>query len=261
MNTTIKLDVAGVGPVEVTYGDQGEGRAFLLLHGGAGPISMAGFAVLVTTARPARVLSPTHPGFNGTPRPSSLSDVKGLAKLYAALLKELKLSDVTVVGNSVGGWIAAELAILGPDSVRRVVIVDGVGVAVEGHPVADVSGKSLPEIQGLSYYEPEKFRVDPTTFTGEQRAASAANFATLAAYAGGAAMVDSTLLERLGAVQVPTLVLWGEADQIVDVDYGRAFAAAIPAAKFQLLNRTGHLPQVEAPNALLEIVWEFADRQ
>jgi len=74
-------------------------------------------------------------------------------------------------------------------------------------------------------------------------------------------MVDSTLLERLGAVQVPTLVLWGEADQIVDVDYGRAFAAAIPAAKFELLNRTGHLPQIEAPNALLEIVWEFADRQ
>ena len=260
MNTTTQLNVAGVGPVELTYDDQGQGRALLLLHGGAGPISMSGFAEFASSARPVRVLTPTHPGFNGTPRPESLVDARGLAVLYAALLEELDLRDVTVIGNSLGGWIAAELAVLNPDSLGRVVIADGVGVAVEGHSVTDTSAMTLPEIQSLAYFEPENFRIDLTALTDEQRAAFAANAATLALYAGSVAMADPTLNERLRDVEVPTLVVWGEADGIADADYGRGFAAAIPAARFQLIERSGHVPQMETPETLLDIVWEFAEQ-
>ncbi|TMC86380.1 MAG: alpha/beta fold hydrolase, partial [Chloroflexi bacterium] len=70
---------------------------------------------------------------------------------------------------------------------------------------------------------------------------------------------DSGLAERLANVATPTLVLWGDSDRIADADYGRAYAEAIPGAQFQLLPKTGHLPQIETPGQLLEAIWAFAE--
>jgi pimeloyl-ACP methyl ester carboxylesterase len=257
--STRALDVTDIGPVELTYADQGTGRNFLLLHGGAGPVSVSSFADLLSNDRAARVLTPTHPGFLGTPRPDALRDVKGLAALYVTLIEDLELSDVTVIGNSIGGWIAAEVATLNSPRVSAVVIMDAVGIDVDGHPVADVSTKTFPEIQSLSYFEPEKFRIDPTTFSDAQRAMMATNFATLSLYAGGSSMVDSTLYSRLRTIRVPTMVIWGESDGIADVEYGRAYAAAIEGAAFVEMERAGHLPQLEAPDRLLPLVITFAE--
>jgi len=86
MTTTIyNLKLDGIGPVDVTVQEQGDGRPFLLLHGGGGPGTVAGFGALLAGSRPARVISPTHPGFGGTPRPEALHTVAGLAGLYVAL--------------------------------------------------------------------------------------------------------------------------------------------------------------------------------
>jgi pimeloyl-ACP methyl ester carboxylesterase len=60
-------------------------------------------------------------------------------------------------------------------------------------------------------------------------------------------------------MRTPALVVWGDSDQIADPDYGRAYAAAIPTAQFQLLKDTGHMPQIETPDQLLEAIWEFDD--
>src|SRR5438552_3754912 len=83
--------------------DDGAGPAFLLLHGGAGPASVRGFGQRLAAERPARVLVPTHPGFDGTPRVAGVADVGALAELYLALLAELDLRDVVVIGSSIGG--------------------------------------------------------------------------------------------------------------------------------------------------------------
>jgi pimeloyl-ACP methyl ester carboxylesterase len=72
-------------------------------------------------------------------------------------------------------------------------------------------------------------------------------------------LVDPGLGARLADVSMPTLVLWGDSDGIATPDYGRALAAAIPGARFQVLPDTGHLPQLESPQLLLDIVWEFAE--
>jgi pimeloyl-ACP methyl ester carboxylesterase len=252
------LSVAGVGTVRLTIDDRGEGRTVLLLHGGAGPQSVAGFADLLATTREARVITPTHPGFGGTSRPDGLSSIAGLAALYAELIVHLDLSGVIVVGNSIGGWIAAELALLTPSQIGRLVLVNAVGIDVPGHPVADISSLSLDEVMNLSYYDPEPFRVDPSTMPEAARAALAGNRTALAVYAGSS-MTHAGLAPRLGEITVPALVVWGEADQIVDPDYGRAYAAAVPGAAFRLLPKTGHVPQIETPSQLLDVVWEFAD--
>jgi pimeloyl-ACP methyl ester carboxylesterase len=246
------------GLVEVTVTDGGAGRPFLLLHGGGGPQTVAGFADLLASTRDARVITPVHPGFDGTVRPDALASVAELAALYVALLDEMGLTDVTVVGNSMGGWIAAEMALLHSVSISSVIIVDGVGIEVPGHPVADFFSLTMDQVAKLSYYDPEKFGIDVSKLPPAALAAMAGNRASLAVYAG-TTMGDPSLARRLAGVTVPALVLWGEADRIGDPDFGRAFAAAIPGARFRLLAEAGHLPQIETPEQLLDAVWAFAD--
>jgi pimeloyl-ACP methyl ester carboxylesterase len=254
-DSTIKtINVEGVGPVELTVEERGDGQPYLVLHGGAGPQSIAAFARLLAETGGSRVVTPTHPGFGGTIRPEGLDSVAKLAALYVGLLDALGLEDVTVIGNSVGGWIAAEMALLGSPRISRMVLLDAVGIEVEGHPVADVSGLPLPEIQALSFHDPAPFRVDPATVPDAQKAIMAANAATLAIYAGSQAMADPTLLSRLSGVAIPTLVLWGESDRIVEPPYGQAYAAAIPGARFEVLPGTGHVPQMETPEFVIQAV-------
>ena len=252
---TRTLAVDGIGEVRLTYSERGAGRTFLVLHGGAGPLSVTGFADQLAAAEPARVIVPVHPGFGGTDRPDGLDSPAGLAKLYVRLLDELDLTGVTVIGNSIGGWIAAEMALLGSARLSGVVLVDAVGVEVPSHPVADFFSLTLDQVAELSYHDPDRFRIDPAAMSPEQRAAMAGNRAALAVY--GAVMTDPTLSARLAEVSVPVLVLWGESDRIVDPGYGRAFAAAIPGAEFRLLPATGHVPQLETPAQLLTAVQSF----
>jgi pimeloyl-ACP methyl ester carboxylesterase len=117
-----------------------------------------------------------------------------------------------------------------------------------------VSGLTLREIQALSFNNPASFRVDPSTVPDAQKAIMAANAATLAVYVGSQAMADPTLLGRLSGVSIPTLVLWGESDRIVEPAYGQAYAAAIPGARFEVLPGTGHLPQLETPELVLKAI-------
>jgi pimeloyl-ACP methyl ester carboxylesterase len=253
-STIQNLNVAGIGPVELTVEDRGDGPAFLVLHGGAGPQSVSAFAQLLA-GNHNRVVTPTHPGFGGTPRPDELNSIAKLADLYVALLDGLGLDDVTVLGNSFGGWISAEMALLGSPRISASVLLDAVGIEVQGHPVADVSGLSVPDIQSLSFHDPSPFRVDPATIPDAQKEVMAANGKALALYAGSPAMADPTLLGRLGGITIPALVLWGESDRIVEPAYGRAYATAIDGARFEVLPAAGHMPQMESPDLVLQRIW------
>ena len=255
---THSVDLPGTGPVEVQVAAYGSGQPFLLLHGGAGPASVTGFAEKFAAAHRVRVLAPTHPGFGGTERPGALDSVAGLAALHQALLDQLDLTGVTVVGNSIGGWIAAEIALLKSPRVTRIVLIDAVGIEVPGHPVADFFSLTMDQVFRLSFHNPEPFRTDPAALPPAAQEIAAGNRAAIAVYAG-AAMADPTLAGRLGSVDIPTLVLWGESDGIADADYGRAYAAAIPTARFQLLPATGHSPQQETPDQVVRAIRDSAD--
>lgn len=249
---------ASRGPVDVTVSERGQGHPVLLLHGGGGPLTVTAWADRLAELRPARVLTPTHPGFAGTGRPSDLTSIRGLAVTYVGLLEFLDLQDVTVVGNSIGGWIVAEMALLGSARVSSYVLVDAVGIEVPGHPVADFFSLTPAEVAQRSYADPVRYGIDPATLPPEARAAMAGNRAALEVY-GGRSMADPGLADRLGAVRAPVLVVWGEADRIGDPDFGRAYARAIPGATFRMLPGAGHLPQIETPDALSDVVWGFAD--
>ncbi|MFB6750297.1 alpha/beta fold hydrolase [Streptomyces sp. NPDC056353] len=230
-------------------------RSFLLLHGGGGVQTMAGFAALLSERTRGRVLLPTHPGFGGTPKPDTPTGVPELAQAYVRMLERLDLTDVTVVGNSFGGWLAAETALLKSPRISGAVIIDGIGVEVPGHPMADVRGLSRAEILALSFHDPRKAPIPPASGdTGPSP-----DVLALIGYTGPT-MSDPTLAERLGTLDLPVHVLWGESDRIVDPSYGKAYAAAIPQSTFTVLPRTGHLPQVETPKEVLAALIDLGDR-
>jgi pimeloyl-ACP methyl ester carboxylesterase/mannose-6-phosphate isomerase-like protein (cupin superfamily) len=250
------VTMPNAGPVPITLTSRGDGPAVLLLHGGAGPQSVTGFADRLAAEAGVRVITPVHPGFQGTLRPDGLSSARDLAVLYSGLLKELDATDVTIIGHSIGGWIAAELGLLASPRLARIVLIDAVGVEVPDHPVVDFFGLSLAQVAEHSYHDPARFRIDPSTLTPEQQAIMAGNRAALLTY-GGTSMTDPSLATRLSAIALPTLVVWGASDRIADPGYGRALAAAIPGARFDLLPETGHVPQIESPDRLLAALVAF----
>jgi len=241
----------------VCFEERGDsGRPILILHGGGGPQTVAGLAAGLSKAH---VLVPTHPGFAGEPRPEWFNSIDDLAFAYLDLLERLDLRDVLVIGSSMGGWVASTMALR--DTTRRLrglVLVNATGIRVEGHPVADVSSLTPDQLSALSFHNPAAFRVDPATVSPQQIEARVANFRTLAVYDQGLDSADPKLSRRLRRVSIPVLVAWGESDRVVDSEYGRAYAQAFPHARFELIPEAGHLPQIEQPERLLDLVRKFA---
>ncbi|ROQ36521.1 pimeloyl-ACP methyl ester carboxylesterase [Frondihabitans sp. PhB188] len=235
-------------------------RTALVLHGGGGPATMT--PIVASLGEGFSVDAPVHPGWEGTPSVPG-DTIAALAGRYLAELRDRGVRDAVVVGSSIGGWIAAEVAVQDgavPEAERvvgRLVLIDSVGVDVAGEPARDVSGLDARGLAELAWADPDRGYVDPATRTPEQLAATRGNMASLQAYSGGPEMRDSTLLVRLGGVAADTLVLWGEADRIVTPAYGRALASAIPGARFEVVADAGHLPHLEQPAATLGLVRGF----
>ena len=235
----------------------GEGRPAVILHGGGGPLTV--LPISEHLADSMRAITPTLPGWDGEPRPDAITSVPDLAAACAAYLEQEDLTDVLVVGSSVGGWIASELAVNDREGrISGVVILDGAGIAVEGEPMTDVFRLDARGIAEKSFHDADRFYVDPATQSPEERATFSANLDTLRAVAGDPYMHDPGLRDRLGDVQVPVLVIWGDSDGIFTPDYGRAYAASFPNATFALVKEAGHLPQLEQPAATMALIDRFA---
>ena len=236
---------------------ENSGRPVLILHGGGGPQTVAS---IVAGLDRAHTLLPTHPGFAGESRPEWFDSIDDLALAYLELLERLNLRDVLVIGSSIGGWIASMMALYDTAHlIRGLVLVDGVGIQVDGHPIPDVSTLTPDTLSALSFHNPAAFRVDPSTIPPEQIAARKANTETLYVYDNKRLGGDPKLRRRLRQVRIPVLVVWGESDRVADVEYGRVYAQSFPHAHFELIPEAGHLPQIEQPARLLKLVQEFAD--
>lgn len=226
----------------------------LVLHGGGGPATVAPLAARYAEDR--LVLTPTLPGWHGTPRPDAVDGIPALANGYLDALAARGLRGVAVIGSSLGGWIALEMAATAAADERYegilsgIVVIDGTGITVESEPIADFFALDARGLAEAAWFDPERGYLDPASLSPQQLAARQANQRTMRALAGDPYMHDPTLRERLGRIAVPVLVVWGEADRIVTPAYGRAMAGGIPDAEFALVERAGHLPQLENPEGL-----------
>jgi pimeloyl-ACP methyl ester carboxylesterase len=247
-NRTRTIELGAGRSVEVTLTEAGTGRTALVLHGGGGPATVSGIAAHLSGAM--HVLTPVHPGWDGTARPGWLTAIGDLAAAYLRLLQDEGQRDVLVIGSSIGGWIGADMAVRDDAGlISGLVLIDSVGVLVEGQPIRDFFSLDARGVAEYSFHDAERFYVDPATVPPEQAAQRDANMATMRVFAGDPYMHDPELSGRLGQVEIPVLVLWGDSDRIVTPGYGQAMAAAFPQARFAVISQAGHLPQLEQPGA------------
>jgi pimeloyl-ACP methyl ester carboxylesterase len=189
-----------------------------------------------------------------------LDSVSDLADAYLDLLEELGLTAVMVIGNSVGGWVASEMALRDiAGRVSSLVLLNATGIRPDDPAqVTDIRGQAPDAISRLAFRNPA-FRPDPAAMTAEQRAGAAANQQALALYAGDDFLFAPKLRRRLRRVTVPVLVAWGEEDGVLSAAYGRAYAAAFPNGRYQGIAEAGHFPHIEQPDAVLGAIGEFVN--
>jgi pimeloyl-ACP methyl ester carboxylesterase len=240
----------------VTLTEAGSGRPALVLHGGGGPFTVAGTAEHL--AETMHAITPTHPGWNGTARPDWVSGIDDIALAYLGYLEDNDLRDVLVVGSSLGGWIGAEMAVRdGAGRISGLILLDAVGVTVDGQPIRDFFALDARGVAEYSFHDADRFYVDPATVPEEQAARQRANMATMRVVAGAPYMHDPALLPRLRPITIPVLVIWGDSDRIVTPAYGAAYAAAFGDGRLAIVPNAGHLPQIEQPAATLALIDDY----
>jgi pimeloyl-ACP methyl ester carboxylesterase len=237
----------------------GTGPTALLLPGVEGARADLEFAAQLGADH--TVLAPSHPGFDHSVRPDWLDSVEDLAYLYLDYLDRIDARDVTLVGCQFGGWVAAEMAVRSATRLSRLVLVDAVGIKPGGREdrsIADVFHMTRAELDRRTFHDVAKGPGDLGVAAEDDVLRIARNEEALACFGWDPYLHNPRLLRWLHRISVPTLVAWGESDGIVTPDYGRAYAAAIPGARFELIPGAGHRPQVEQPAGLGALIRDFA---
>src|ERR1700730_2409500 len=185
--------------VELEVFHKGSGPALLLLHGGNGLDHRAKF--LERHSEHFEVIAPSHPGFGRTALPDRFDSVDDLAYLYLDLLDACGLRDVILMGFSLGGWIAAELAVRCAHRLSKLILVGPVGIKAgdrETRDVPDIFALAPDEVTRLVYHDPQKAAVDYAAMSDEQLRIIARNRQSLALYSWEPYMHNPKLRYRLG---------------------------------------------------------------
>lgn len=233
----------------------GAGAPLLFLHGASGGGTWLPF--MEDLARDFDVLAPEHPGFGLSDDPPWLDTVADLAYFYLDLLERLDLRNVHLVGTSLGGWLAAEMAIRNTTRIRSLVLVCAVGILADGKPIEDVF--RLPADEHL-----RRFCHGPRNQEARRRQLAAAdpliqgrNRATVARLGWRPRFHNPDLHKWLHRIDRPTRVLWGSSDLIVPLPFGEAYRDAIPGADLVVVPDTGHAPYVEEPASFAAEIRRF----
>jgi pimeloyl-ACP methyl ester carboxylesterase len=237
----------------------GSGRPLLVLHGVEGHEGW--LALHAALAVHATVYAPAHPGYGQTPRPEWMETIAHQAVFYHWFLQEAGLQDVDLVGVGVGGWIAAQMAVMCDTPLRHLVLVDAAGVRPRQGEILDIFIIPWREMVERSLYDAEHCAEAQRIYT----AAPLAEFGGVREAGRSMSlrtcyrpyMSDPALLPMLGKIRVPTLVVWGAQDQIMPIECGHLYQQAIPGATLRVIDHCGHWAHFEQPQVLAEIIREF----
>ncbi|MCH7737104.1 MAG: alpha/beta hydrolase [Chloroflexi bacterium] len=232
---------------------RGSGPPVLVLHGGDGPVDHLPFAERISGS--FELLHPTHPGFDGTPIPEHFDGLQDLIFLYLDLIDSLDLQDAILVGFSMGGWLASEIAVMSTGRFSKLVLVDSVGIKPGGpfdRDIADVFALSVEELLQATWHDRSLAPLHGQMTDAELQIIASDKIAH-GLYTWEPYMHNPKLRYRLHRIDIPTLLIWGENDGIVKTEYGAALRDLIPGARMSVIPEAGHHPHIEQPG-------EFAAR-
>jgi pimeloyl-ACP methyl ester carboxylesterase len=251
------INVAGI---DLEFAEQGSGEPLLMLHGAGG--FDPGHPVNALLAARHRLICPSHPGFGRSALPDWLDSVDDIAHVYLEFMDRLGLPKVAVIGCSVGGWIAAEMATMSPERFMKLLFVGPVGVKT-GSPdrldVPDVFALSAANLNRLVYRDPARMAPDPASLSDDELAIIVRNRETLALIAWEPYMHNPKLKHRLGRIGSPALFLRGDSDGLVSEEYLQSYARLVPNARTATISEAGHVPHLEQPGAFAAAALAFLD--
>jgi len=249
------LDVRGT-RIRVLRG--GKGPPLIFLHGASGHVGWLPF--LERLSKDFDVLAPEHPGFGRSDDPVWLDRPSDLAYFYLDLIDALKLDHVHLVGTSLGGWIAAELAVRDTSRLASLTLVCAVGTTANGAPLDDMFRMSAEENARRFYHDPDRVRRRLELLAAADPKILVRNRATVVRLAYPH-FVNPELAKWLHRVDVPTLLIWGENDGLVPPRFGEAYRDRIFEASLVVIPQAGHAPFEEQPDAFLAAFDDFLRRR
>jgi pimeloyl-ACP methyl ester carboxylesterase len=226
----------------------GRGRPLLLLHSEDALECEPPFLDLLTADH--ELIIPSPPGFGRSERPDWVSAPDDIAYVTLELIERLKLGGIDVLGCSLGGWLALEMATKEPAVFSRMALVAPYGAKFGGpteRDIADIWMLPPAEVTRRKWFDPRKGERDYKAMPEEKLSIIAHNNESFARFCWEPYMHNPKLKHRLERVRAETLFIWGENDGIVTPAYGRAFADHVPGASFATIAEAGHYPHIEQP--------------
>jgi pimeloyl-ACP methyl ester carboxylesterase len=244
----------------IAYYEKGEGPPLVLAHGFSGSAPFEWGRVFEPLAERFRVVAPQLAGFLPSEQADIVYSTDAQLASLSAFIQALGLEGCTLAGESYGGWLVAAYAARAAEPgsnlarIGRLAILCGaVGIRIGGAPGQAPQPRQPPDtplwraiVQRLPELNPHEVA---NNWVRER---------ILAASDLGKGWPDEP---ALGRITTPTLVLWGEDDDLVPVKFGRAAAAAIPGAQLVVLPGVGHIPSIEAPRDFVRLLGAFAAGQ
>ena len=228
----------------------GRGEPLLFLHGANGAPVVLPF--MEKLAQRFDVLIPEHPGYGKSDEPEWLENIHDIAYFYLDFLKQLNLKNVTVVGSSMGGWIAMEMAVRDTSRLKSLVLSSPAGIAAPGVRAADIF-LMAPEEMVRNLFVDQKL-AEARLAQPEDIDISLKNRHTTARLAWEPRLHDPYLPKWLHRIDVPVKILWGRQDRILPVAFVDVYRKLLPKAEISILENCGHLPHAEKPDAFVEII-------
>ena len=256
MNIRSSLVEIAAGRRKIRVFEAGEGRPLVFLHGAGGLTEESPF--LVALARHWHVYAPLLPGYGNSEGGDELRDMLAVTLHSSDVLDALGLDRPILVGHSMGGMIAAEMAAGAPREVERLGLIAPAGLWLDDYPVPDIFSKLPHELPALLFHDPEfgarmmaaggdlndpKF-LEAFIIRNTRQLAMASKLLF--------PIPERGLVERLYRIRAKTLLVWGEEDRLIPPAHGEAFRKGIAGAELVRLAAAGHMVIVEQPEAVVE---------
>ncbi len=235
----------------------GKGAPLLFLHGAAGVGAWLPF--MAALSEHYDVIVADHPGFGRSDTPKWLDQLSDVAYFYLDFIEALDLDHVHLVGNSLGGWIAAEMAIRNTSRLRTLTLIGAAGIHVNGVPKGDLFLWG-PEERTRNLFCDQRLAQQRLgePLTDEQADIALKNDLATANLAWQPRFHDPQLRKWLHRIDVPTLIVWGDSDKLFPKQYGDEYHRLIKGSRLEVLPACGHLPHIEKADAFVDLFKRFA---
>jgi pimeloyl-ACP methyl ester carboxylesterase len=250
-----------VANTEVELFSGGSGPALLFLHGAGGNSGWQPYHQELS--RSYTVYVPSQPGFNGTERPDWVYTITDICHFNLEMAQKLDLGQYILMGSSMGGWIAAEMAAMCSHNLKALVLVDAAGVKPEKGQISEIFMVSAETRLKQRFYDPaqvanyDRYTREPTP---EEQIVEHSNREMASRLCWRPYLHNLSLPQYLKKVLTPTLIIWGKQDAIIPVECGEIFRQAIPNSDLKIIDHCGHSPALEKPQEFMSTVTEFLSK-